>query len=131
MEKEGNHKILYKLELLLVKLIPIVVSAFYVLNAILSYYNLDNAFVSIAVHFLFIIFIYVSSYVFKFCTYHRMFIYYIVVHESLAWYDYKYDIPITNKSYLVLHLTLAGIFLFIILYLHVRSIKETTHTTDN
>lgn len=128
MAMEVNHKLLYKLELLLVKLIPVLVSAFYVLNAILSYFNFDNVFVSISVQVLFLSFLYVSSYIFKFCFYHRLFIYYIILHELLAWYDYLYDIPISDKSYLVLQLIIVGVFIFMIAYFHNKNVRKNKKT---
>lgn len=63
------------------------------------------------------IFFYLCSIRFKFCAYHRMFLHYIVIHEAIAWYDYKIGIAITDAYYLTLHLIIAGIFLFLIIYL--------------
>ena len=51
------------------------------LNSILSYFNIDLVILSYigGVSLITILFIYVASYIFKFCKYHRIFLYYIVV----------------------------------------------------
>lgn len=62
-----------------------------------------------------------SSYVFKFCEYHRIPLYYMVVTECINLYDWYIGIPIENKELLVLHLIIAGITMFVILYLYLES----------
>ena len=51
------------------------------LNSILSYFNIDLVILSYigGVSLIPILFIYITSYTFKFCEYHRMFLHYIVV----------------------------------------------------
>jgi hypothetical protein len=118
MEAKLN-KLLYKLELYLVKIIPIVITVLEVLNTVLSYLNIDVEIISMVagMSLLPLLFLYVSSYVFRFCSYHRMFIHYIAVNEAISWYDYKIGIPITDKNLLVLHLTIVVLFFILIIYL--------------
>ena len=94
----------------------------YLLDTILSYFYIDTPLFSIlgGVSVFPLIFLYTSSYVFKFCEYHRMFLHYIVVNDILSWIDYSYKLPIDNFEYLILHIIIAGIFLFIILYLKMK-----------
>jgi uncharacterized integral membrane protein len=127
MEESLRSKTLYKIELYLLKVIPITLALIHLLNTILSYFNIDLILFSYlgGVSLLPLIFLYISSYVFKFCEYHRMFLHYIVVNNSITLYDYYIGIPIKDLSLLILHLILAGIFLFIILYCHVRHNKKT------
>lgn len=117
MEAKLN-KLLYKLELYLVKIIPIIIAVLEVLNTVLSYLNIDVEIISMVagMSLLPLLFLYVSSYVFRFCSYHRMFIHYIAVNEAISWYDYKIGIPITDKSLLVLHLLIVGLFFILIIY---------------
>ena len=119
------NKILYKIELYLLKIIPMVLAAFNLANTILSYYGIDIKLFTYmcGIGILPIIFLYISSYVFKFCSYHRMFLHYIVVNNVLCYIDYEYGIDISDRDYLSIHLIIAGIFLFTILYLKQKLCK--------
>lgn len=119
MEMVEKRKYLYKLELVLLKIIPMLLAACYFSNTILSLYGFDNPILSIigGMSILPMIFLYISSYVFRFCEYHRMFLHYIVISDIFAWLDFYYDFPFTTRTYLTIHLATACIFLFIILYL--------------
>lgn len=97
-------------------------------NAVLSYFSIDLYILSYigGVSIFTMIFLYLSSYVFKFCEYHRMFLHYVVVTWVINIIDYYIGIPINDLEYLCLQMIVAGISLFIILYLYVRSHKEFT-----
>lgn len=97
-------------------------------NAVLSYFGIDLYILSYigGVSIFTMIFLYLSSYVFKFCEYHRMFLHYVVVTWVINIIDYYIGIPINDLEYLCLQMIVAGISLFIILYLYVRSHKEFT-----
>ena len=119
VEARLKSKYLYKYELLLLKVIPMIMAGMYLINTILSYFNIDLIIFSIigGISLLPLLFLYLSSYVFRFCGYHRMFLHYIVLNDLICWIDYKFDIPVTDLQYLMIHLIVAGICLFIILYL--------------
>ena len=123
MEEKRLNKTLYLIEIKLLKFIPYLTALFYVLNTILSYFNIDCSMFSIlAGHSIIsILFMLLSSYVFKFCEYHRIPLYYMIVTECINLYDWYIGIPIENKEILILHLILAGITMFVILYLHLKS----------
>ena len=95
-------------------------------NTILSYFGIETEVLSYiaGIGILPLLFIYLSSFVFKFCVYHRMFIYYIFTNNIICFIDDKYGIPISCRSYLVLQLIVAAIFLFIILYLKFKLCKH-------
>lgn len=114
------NKLMYKLELLSVKYIPILIALIVLLNAILSYFDiyLDALNYIAGTSFLTLIPMYISSYAFKFCEYHRMFIHYILTHKLVLTVDLYIGIPISDLTLLGLNLMVAGVFLFIILYLH-------------
>lgn len=76
-EKSGN-RFLRKLVLYSVKMIPILISGIYVLNTALSYFGIDWEGFSYLVQLMFISFLYMTSYTFRFCAWHRMFIHYIL-----------------------------------------------------
>ena len=119
VEERLRNKTLYKLELYLLKVIPMLLALIAFLNTVLSYFDIDLVIWSYigSVSLLPLIFLYMSSYVFKFCEYHRMFLHYVVVTNVLNVYDYYVGIPISDRELLVLHMIVAGISLFVILYL--------------
>lgn len=127
VEERLRNKTLYKLELYLLKVIPMLLALIAFLNTVLSYFDIDLViwFYIGSVSLLPLIFLYMSSYVFKFCEYHRMFLHYVVVTNVLNVYDYYVGIPISDRELLVLHMIIAGISLFVILYLYVKDTKKS------
>lgn len=127
MVMEANlNKALYKIQLYLLKAIPIVMAFICLLNSILSYFDIDLPILSYIVgnSFLTIIYFYITSYVFKFCEYHRMFMHYTTITWIINIIDLYIGIPIEDLPYLLLQIIVAGICLFIILYLYVKSNKK-------
>lgn len=117
-----KNKRLYKLELYLLKILPILLAAIYLINTVLSYYDIIIPALSYigGLSFIPLLFIYVSSYVFRFCSYHRIFLYYIAINDVINMLDYYFNLPISDWQFLIVHLSIAGISLFIILYLYVK-----------
>lgn len=117
---------LYKLEILFLKIIPMVLAGCFLANTILSYFGIETEVLSYiaGIGILPLLFIYLSSFVFKFCVYHRMFIYYIIVNNVLCFIDDKWGIPISNIEFVLLHIILAGISLFLILFLKFKIWKK-------
>lgn len=129
MAVEANlNKALYKIQLYLIKVIPMVMAFISLVNTVFSYYDIDLPILSYigGYSILTIVFLYLASYVFKFCEYHRMFIHYIVANWALNIYDAYIGIPLNDRGLLITYLTVTGIFLFIILYLYAKSHKRTT-----
>lgn len=118
------HKPLYKIELWLIKAIPIIISILYFTNTILSYFNINLEIFSMlgGLSLITILFLYISSFVFHFCKYHRLFIHYITLNWLLDVFDYYIGIPITNKAYLILILSITAIFIFFITYFKIKKI---------
>ena len=126
MGVEGNslrNKDLYKIELYLLKVMPMLLATIYLINTVLSYYDIVLPALSYigGLSFIPLLFMYISSYVFRFCSYHRMFLHYIVINDLINLIDYYYTLPISDWELLILHMSIAGISLFIILYLYVKS----------
>lgn len=96
------------------------------LNSILSYFNIDLYILSYigGISIFTMIFLYLSSYVFKFYEYHRMFLHYVVVTWIINTIDYYIGIPINDLEYLCLQMIIAGISLFIILLLYYKTNKK-------
>ena len=125
MDVEGNlNKVLYKLILYSVKVIPMLISGIYLLNTVLSYCNIDLPLFSYIVQFLFIGFFYIASYAFKFCAWHRMFIHYISLVLILNIIDYHIGIPLSDRNILAAYLIISIVFLIITVILKFKSCKH-------
>lgn len=127
-ENLNGSKTLYKGFLLLVKYIPILIAGCYVVNTMTCYFGLDLPVLSniSGVSLLTWIFMYVSAVLFKFCIYHKMFLYYILSIDLLNITDYYFTIPVKTSLLYDIHFGILGIFLFIILYLYVRGHRKQT-----
>lgn len=125
MSRESRRH-LYKVELLLVKGSPEVIALLSLFNTLLSYFGIDMAIFSYigGISLVPLIFLYVSSFIFGFCIYHRIFLHYLTVTWGVNIYDCYIGIPVDDLGYLCLQLIVAGVSLFIILYLHVRNNKK-------
>ena len=112
----------YKILLILLKYIPILISLIYVLNTFAAYVGIDiPAANNIAgMSLLTWIFMYVATIVFNFCSYHRMFLYYILIVDIINIIDYYIGIPISDFQLIMLHTVVTGISLFIILFLYIK-----------
>lgn len=128
VEEGLKNKALYKIQLYLIKVIPMVMAFICLLNTTLSYFDIDILALSYisSNSILTIIFFYISSYVFRFCEYHRMFIHYNTFMWGLNIYDMYIGVPISDRSIFSIYLIITGIFMFIILYLYVKSHRKAT-----
>jgi hypothetical protein len=128
MAAEGNLKSnLYKLEIVIIKVLPFVIAALYILSTILDYIDICSTLVNYIVYLMFFLFLYVSSYVFKFCGYHRMPIHYALGINLINVYDVYVGIPVDNYSMFGIYSIFTGIAIFITVYLYVRSYKKSTN----
>lgn len=66
-------KLLYKITVIVLKILPMLLAFITLLNSILSYFNIDLVILSYigGVSLIPMLFIYIASYTFKFCEYHR------------------------------------------------------------
>ena len=102
------------------KVIPMLLATLAILNMLFDVAGIDSSFLSMlgGVSILPLIFIYLASFVFRFCVYHRMFLHYVVANNVFTYIDYYFGLPLSNAVLLMLHLILIGIFLFLILYFY-------------
>lgn len=128
VEAKLKNKLLYKLQLILLKVIPMVMAFICLLNTVLSYYDIDLEVLSYigSCSILMVTYLYVSSYVFRFCEYHRMFLHYIVVNTAINIYDTYVGVPLSDRDLFTVYLSITGVFLFLILYLYVKNHKKST-----
>ena len=126
MEENTYLKALHKLLLITLKVIPMLLALVCLLNTLLSYFGIDLVILSYigGVSALPLIFLYLSSYAFRFCEYHRMFLHYVTLNWVINIYDYYIGIPLSDRNMLALYLIITCIFLFVILYLYLKSKKK-------
>lgn len=119
-------KTLYKLELLLLKSLPLWIALCYLLNSILSYFNINAEICSYlgGMSILPIIFILLSSFVFKFCIYHRLPIYYVILSDIINYYDLYVGITLDNRNLFIMNMIIAGIFIVLIVFTKAKICKN-------
>lgn len=124
MEEKSRqlNKNLYFIEIKLLKILPFLIALIYFINILLNLIGISlNALSYIAgISFIPLLFIYVSSYVFQFCEYHRLPLHYILITNLLSIIGYEFEIAINIWSYIVIHSVLFGLTLFIALYLYLK-----------
>ena len=113
---------LVKLFRIYLKLIPIILSTLSFLNCVVAYFGIELKLLAHSFMFFLISFIYVASYVLKFCEYHRMFLHYIVVIYIINCIDYYIGIPFNDIEILIITFIFTFITLIITLYLRLKRI---------
>lgn len=130
VEESLRSKTLYKIEIGLLKITPMILAGIYLSNTILSYFlDIDLVLLSYigGISLLPLIFLYLSSYVFRFCIYHRVFLHYISINEIILILDTHIGLPVSDLEYFCLQMSIFGISLFLFLYLYVKSNKGPTN----
>ena len=122
-----RSKTLHKVLIISLKVIPMICALCYLHNTVLSYLGKDLYIFSYlgGMSVLPWLFLLLASIVFKFCAYHRMFLYYILACDGISYYDFFVGIPLEDKGLFQLNMTIACVFLFIILYLYVKHHKKS------
>lgn len=118
-----NPRRLHKITIAALKVIPMLLALTTLLNQTLSFFGIDLEVLGYigGVSLLPMIFLYIASYCFQFCSYHRMFLHYVVICDIITLIDYYIGIPISSVALFLVNLIIAGISIFIILYLHQKS----------
>lgn len=127
-ERKSVSKNWYKIELLLIKFIPILISFINIIDLVFLYFKMQFPIFKYVggMSCMTLIFLYVSSYVFSFCNYHRMFIHYLFISWIFGIINQYFGILNYYKNYCIIQFIIAGVSLFIILYLYVKTTKRTT-----
>lgn len=126
MEDRASIWIIRKFVVYLIKIIPMLLALLALLNTVFSYYGIDLPILSYlgGVSVLTLLLLYLLSYAFKFCMYHRLFLHYMTLNWILNIYDYHIGIPMSDKSVYIFYLVITGIFTFLALYYHQKCKKE-------
>jgi hypothetical protein len=125
-ESTLKSKTLYKITLLTLKMLPMIMSFSYLIMFVLA--NTVEDWVIIP-HILGTViaplaFVYLTSYVFKFCAFHRMFIHYYAFVELLNVTDYYVRIPISDEAITLLHDSVTIIILISVVITYIIKYKK-------
>ena len=121
----GVNKKIYKYELLIIKTIPMVLSGICILNSSFSYFNIELPILSYigGASLIMIVFMYLSSAVFNFCVYHRMFIHYLLFSVLLITVDWYTGFTANFEDIVLILYNLIGISLFVLFGVKYRKIR--------
>ena len=117
---------LHKLFLIILKYLPVLIAMVYLLVSILHcfgivLYVIPNVFYLSPVSALFIL---CASFVFRFCIWHRLPIYYALLLHGISILDYYTPLTLTNSLMLFVYLLITIIFILIGLYLKNKHNKK-------
>ena len=126
------NKELYKVDLFLIKLLPMIMAFSYMIAQYAALLNIGSGFIlvlQIVTHYLGLLlapmmFMLISSKVFQFCNYHRMFIYYILVIQLMNITNWYFKIPISNLAYNVTQDIITVGFLLTALIMYIKKRRQ-------
>jgi hypothetical protein len=113
---------LYFIEIKLLKILPSLIALIYFINIILNLIgvNLNSLSYLAGMSFIPLLFMYISSYVFQFCEYHRLPLHYILITNILSIIGYEFEIAVDVWLYIVIHSALFGLSIAIALCLYLK-----------
>lgn len=128
MNNENNlkSKALYKITLYVLKILPMIMAFSYLIMFVLA--NTIESFV-IVPHIIGTViaplaFVYLTSYVFRFCAFHRLFIHYYAFVELLNVTDYYIRIPISDAAITFIHDSVTIVFLILAVVMYIYKYKK-------
>ena len=126
VEKQERN-LSHKSFLIILKYLPYFIASGYALTTFGDFFEYDL----LGLGYLFNVslsawlFMLLTSYVFKYCSIHRLPLYYIAVNDILNITDYYIGIPISVRAFLCLHLLVLFLFMSLYIYTYVRGIKRS------
>ena len=121
MEEKLSIK-LVKLLRVYLKLTPLIIAILSFTNCVFAYYGVQLKILAHAFLFILIGFVYIASYVLKFCEYHRISLHYIVIIYIINCYDYYVGIPLNDFNMLVIYSIIMFFTIIIAIYLKLKRI---------
>ena len=125
-EMSLRSKALYKITLYVLKMLPMIMAFSYLIMFMLA--NTVESFVIIP-HIIGtviapLVFVYLTSYVFRFCAFHRLFIHYYAFVELLNVTDYYIRIPISDAAITFIHDSVTIVFLILAVIMYIYKYKK-------
>lgn len=123
-----------KLMVLCLKTLPVVIAVGMAFRTFVSFFSdLSESNIYSYVFgssLLYLIFMYDASYVFRFCSYHRVTIIYIFIQSTVALIDWYYPIDPDVLDVILVALVVLSFIIFISLYVHVKNHQKTALPAD-
>lgn len=122
--RRPNQKLnVNKLLILIIKIYPMVIAIGYFCINILHYFDVSvRLFEFIIIQALTsTLLLYLLSYVFLFCLYHRIFIHYVLIQNVISYIDEIYYIPVNDKRFLYIQMCLLFVIMVIALVNYLNS----------
>lgn len=120
MVVKSVNKTRYKLLLLLLKVLPFVMAAIYIIDLVLQFIGIDCIALGYIAHMTVLpwVFMYLASFVFEFCFIHRLPLYFVLIEDLFVIADTYIGFPVSTITIYSIHSIIVGLFIFLILYLH-------------
>ena len=117
-EARLKSKRLYKLVIIYLRIIPGLLAVCTFLDTLTQLLGYTIVLFSMigGISFLTLAFLYMASYVFHYCKYHRMFLHYVLVNNILSFYEEQFGLPVSFNGLIAIFSVVACVFLFFILY---------------
>jgi hypothetical protein len=124
---------LKKLLIIFLKVIPMMLAGLAFSNTVCSYYEIDTEWMHYVggTSVLTLIFLYMASYVFKFCEYHRIFIHYVLILEILTTVKWYYPVIVTSQLVLNISFVLSGLLMLCVVFFNVYKIYKKYRRPSN
>lgn len=125
-EARNIDKKWYKVTLGLLKIIPMLLATCDILNTLTCLLGYDLVIFSFigGVSSLTLAFLYLVSYVFRFCVYHRMFLHYVLANNIISTLEFTVGLPVNFLGLCCIFSVNFCVFLFLILYFHQKERKK-------
>ena len=101
------------------KITPILIAFIHLINEIVGFLGFNDIplnYIS-GISLIPIIYLYYTSYVFKLCSYYRMFLHYAVTINIINTIDFYIGFPFDDIQYIIFHIIVTLVFMFIIIKL--------------
>lgn len=122
MDDMINRKYLYKVFLITLKVLPYLIAVSYIVFTLGFYFGVElnvlGYFSSCSI--LTWLLLYISSFVFGFCSYHRVPLYYVLLNDVLNVVDTYIGLPIETNDFFVLHIALLGVAMLLYVFLRLK-----------
>ena len=128
-----KSKSMYKATLYTLKILPMVMAFSYLMITVCAHlqvpWQLPFHYLGLAVAPL--VFMYLTSYVFKFCEYHRIFIHYVLILEILTTVKWYYPVIVTSELVLNISFVLSGLLMLCVIFFNVYKIYKKYRRPSN
>lgn len=122
-EESLINKRRYKLALLCIKVTPAILALIDAASTFLEFFGIDVPYLSFlgGTSVLVLLFLLAVSLLFRYCVYHRIFIYYILASNLISTVDFIWGIPVSTIWLFKVHLVMVFATIVLALYYYMKS----------